>query len=375
MALSGLNWNTTTVINSLEDKNGFSELVKGQAPAEVINFPASLQGSGKKAIIRAVKNDQAGQDITVQVAHVMNFNSKWDNRYGKVTRIFKAPSIAGDLAEIEIDFSQFIDPAMTSPVKMYKLFVYLSVDGANPFYYSNDFYVKGLPFGLEFTYVKGETAADVAQKVYDLIANNKIFQLDTDQLDYSVNGAVLTLTAKETWQRFALVKVAEFGPWDDYSIPVGVLKADKGDPSQSNGLPIDKLGVITCNSVGKNAFGTADQLQQDLRLPTIENLKWGSSTKWQQPIPGATYTQYIITVQAPSNNGGVMAVGERMLSETNHIFWVNENTSVLTDFDAILAELATAAGVTPNPFAKADGDTTALVTEKAAASGAEETDF
>ena len=34
MALSGLNWNTTTVINSLEDKNGFSELVKGQAPAE-----------------------------------------------------------------------------------------------------------------------------------------------------------------------------------------------------------------------------------------------------------------------------------------------------------------------------------------------------
>jgi|GEM_PF-3579301 len=70
-----------------------------------------------------------------------------------------------------------------------------------------------------------------------------------------------------------------------------------------------------------------------------------------------------------------MAVGEKMLSETNHIFWVNENASVLTDFDAILAELATAAEATPNPFAKANGDTNALVTEKAAASGAKETDY
>lgn len=352
---SGLNWVTTTVVNTLENKNGFAETIKGAAVPGA-TFPQSLQGSGKKSLIRVMSENVRGSQnplLSLQVAHVNNFYQDWDNRYGKVTRIVKNPSIAGKLAEIEIDFSAFIT-AITSPAKMYKLFVYISVDGANPFYYSNDFNVKGLPFACEFTQIQGETAADVADKVYKLITKNHIFQIDSDQIDVELNGTVLTLKAKETFQRFALVKVAEFGPWDDYSIPVSFIEADKyvvinGVPS----VPTAKLNpsAIVCKEVGKTEFGTAAQIQQDLRLPTIENLKWGSSTNWQQPIAGKTYTQYIITVQSPANNGGVMAVGERMLTESTHIFWIVEGGNEITDFDAAL----TAIGFSSNPTTKGDG--------------------
>lgn len=362
--MSGLNWHTTTVVNSLENKNGFAEKIKGEAVEGVLLFPSSLEGTNKKSFIRVAGTDDAP---VMQVAHVMNFHKVWDNRYGKVKSIYKAPSIAGKLAEVEIDFNKECFTVENSPVKMFKLFVYISVDGANPFYYSNDFNVKGLPFGLEFTVLKGEEGEDVAKKVFKLITKNHIFQLDTDQLDVELDGSKIILRAKETFQRFALVKVSEFGPWDDYSIPVGELIADKMVNEEGEiTKPTDRLkdDVIVCNEVGKNEFGTAAQLAQDLRLPTIENLKWGSSTNWQQPLPGRTYTQYIITVAAPSNNGGVMAVGERMVSETTHIFWVIEDEDVIADFDAALAKINDEFTET-SPFEKVD--TKSLADEGAAA--------
>lgn len=364
--MSGLNWHTTTVVNSLENKNGFAEKIKGEA-IEGATFPASLEGTGKKSFIRVMDE---GDNTVLQVAHVMNFYKAWDNRYGKVKSIYKAPSIAGKLAEASIDFAS-IDGLIpeNSPVKMFKLFVYISVDGANPFYYSNDFNIKGLPFGLEFTVLKNDTEEIVAKKVYDMIMKNHIFQLDTDQIDVEVEGTTLTLRAKETFQRFALVKIAEFGPWDDYSIPVAELKADKMANEEGEvKVPEDPFKVITCVEVGKNEFGTAAQLAQDLRLPTIENLKWGSSTNWQQPLPGRTYTQYIITVAAPSNNGGVMAVGERMVSETTHIFWVIEDEDVISDFDTALAMINEEFKKT-SPFEKVD--TKSLADEGAAAEESE----
>lgn len=366
--ISGLNWCTTTVVNTIENKNGFAQLVNGKSTG---TFPTNIAAdTTKKSLLRVVtEGTGAAANKCLQVAHVMNFYKNWDNRYGKVTKITKAPSIAGELAEVEIDFAE-LDLDMESPVKMYKLFVYISIDGANPFYYSNDFNVKGLPFGCEFTVIKGETATEVAKKVYGLITKNHIFQLDTDQLDVTLDGSKVTLTAKETFQRFALVKIAEFGPWDDYSIPVANLVADKLVITESAtgaaevSVPVDKFGVITCNAVGKNEFGTAAQIGQDLRLPTIENLKWGSSTNWQQPLPGRTYTQYIFTVQAPSNNGGVMAVGERMLSETTHIFWVVEDEVTNADFDKSIEDL----GLELTAIKKADGSDFAEI-EKATNEG------
>jgi hypothetical protein len=42
------------------------------------------------------------------------------------------------------------------------------------------------------------------------------------------------------------------------------------------------------------------------------------------PIVGALYTQYIITYYAPSTaNPSFTAVGNRSMSETTHVFWVN----------------------------------------------------
>jgi hypothetical protein len=46
--------------------------------------------------------------------------------------------------------------------------------------------------------------------------------------------------------------------------------------------------------------------------------------KDEMPVVGAVYTQYIINYYAPSTaNPSFTAVGNRSMSETTHVFWVN----------------------------------------------------
>ena len=107
---------------------------------------------------------------------------------------------------------------------------------------------------------------------------------------------------------------------DDYSEKV----AELGD------------GNITIVERGENAFGTYSQITKDLRLPTAANWQPYHIRKVETPIVGAIYNQYIIEYVAPATNEGLGAVGQRLESTTTHVFWVKNDTSLITEWENAL---------------------------------------
>jgi hypothetical protein len=94
------------------------------------------------------------------------------------------------------------------------------------------------------------------------------------------------------------------------------MEYEPGHTKESDVVKEEKHGI--------NGFGTYSQLIKDLRLPTLANTNWTSPSKNEMPIVGALYTQYIITYYAPSmSNPSFTAIGNRSMSETTHVFWVN----------------------------------------------------
>jgi hypothetical protein len=106
---------------------------------------------------------------------------------------------------------------------------------------------------------------------------------------------------------------------------------------------------------GKNAFGTYSQIIKDLRLPTAANYQWSAIRQVETPIVGATYNQYIIEYHAPANSHPLSVVGGRLNSHTTHVFWVKNDTDLVTAWETALKTVGTI--VDSDTGAEGSGDT------------------
>lgn len=80
------------------------------------------------------------------------------------------------------------------------------------------------------------------------------------------------------------------------------------------------LHIVDC----VNGVGTYAQILRDLRLPTMENLAYGSLTQQMEemPVPGNKYVQYTLHYVTCRGILGGSAVGEVTHSKTTHVFFV-----------------------------------------------------
>lgn len=178
--------------------------------------------------------------------------------------------------------------------------LYVRLSGSQNSYYSNDFVFKGKPFVFEFA-----PSAD-ATAVAKLI--NKIKTLYGDKfLKVTGTGAALTFEGDE-YTLFTEAKLQKYvEPTDAYK------EGTWSDVSE---------GTITAS---KEGFGTYTHILKDLRLPTIENLRFTSPNEEEMPIPGAKYNQYTIEYQVNDRKLGGDAVGQVVSSKTTHVFYVKSD--------------------------------------------------
>lgn len=246
--------------------------------------------------------------------------------YGKVCAIRKRAGYEAKLCKAEVDFANLVGALVPTTGVTYARFdIYLGVEGAEPFIYSTPWVQKGMPFWVEFTVKAGEVATDIAANVAKLIKTNHIFLQDKDLINLTVEGTKLVLEGATEYQRFRNIEINKFSISDDYSEKVAKL----GDAN------------ITIVERGENAFGTYSQITKDLRLPTGANWQPYHLRKVETPIVGAIYNQYIIEYVAPATNEGLGAVGQRLESTTTHVFWVKNDTSLITEWETALGELGT----------------------------------
>ena len=294
--MAGLNFQTQTIINANVDKD-----------------------SKDAVLFEAVKTKVDGVEVDA-VKIKRDFLFVKDNV--KVVR--KRAGYEPEMCKAVVNFANIdeIKPTEDEPKKYCRLDLYLGVEGAEPFIYSTPWVQKGMPFWVEFT-VTAKNQDKIAEHVAKMIKQNNLFQVDKDLLKVEAVGNKLTLTGATEYQRFRNIEVNVFAAYDDCADRVATLKDGDFDAEFVR---------------GKNGFGTYSQIVKDLRLPTAENYQWTHIRQAEKPIVGAVYDQFIVEYCAPASNEGLAAVGQKLESNTTHVFWVKKD--VAADFEAALATIA-----------------------------------
>lgn len=315
---TGLNFQTQTIINSNLD----SSKLNGK-------------GTDNTYLFKSDKTTIDGEEVyTLKIKRDFVFVK------GCVKAIRKRAGYEAVPCKATIDFD---DTTLSAALKAggaktyCRLDIYLGVEGAEPYIYSTPWVQKGMPFWIEFTVKKADEAATIAKNVADMLKKNHVFLCDKDLINVSVTGSKLVLEGATEYQRFRKIEISTFDAYDDYADKVAEL-----DPTKTAATDI-KL-----DERGKNSFGTYSQIIKDLRLPTAANYQWTHIRQVETPIVGAIYNQYIVEYEAPATNDGLHAVGQRMTSHTVHVFWVKNDSDLISAWEEALATIGTVVDTVPS---------------------------
>ena len=314
---TGLNFQTQTIINSNLDPD--SSKLNGK-------------GTDNTYLFKSGKTNIDGVEVDA-------LKIKRDFVFVKdcVKAIRKRAGYNAVMCKATIDFadSALLAALRAGGAKTYcRLDIYLGVEGAEPYIYSTPWVQKGMPFWIEFTVKEADEAATIAKNVADMLKKNHVFLCDKDLINVSVSGSKLILEGATEYQRFRKIEISTFDAYDDYADKVAEL-----DPTKTAATDI-KL-----DERGKNSFGTYSQIIKDLRLPTAANYQWTHIRQVETPIVGAIYNQYIVEYEAPATNDGLHAVGQRMTSHTVHVFWVKNDSDLISAWETALGTVGTVVDV------------------------------
>lgn len=323
---TGLNFQTQTIINSNLDPD--SSKLNGN-------------GTGNTYLFKICKTNIDGKEVdALKIKRDFVFVKKY------VKAIRKRVGYKAALCKATIDFndSTLLAALKAGGAKTYcRLDIYLGVEGAEPYIYSTPWVQKGMPFWIEFTVKGADEASTIAKNVADMLKKNHVFLCDKDLINVSVSDGKLTLEGATEYQRFRKIEISTFDAYDDYADKVAEL-----DPTKTAATDI-KL-----DERGKNSFGTYSQIIKDLRLPTAANYQWTHIRQVETPIVGAIYNQYIVEYEAPATNDGLHAVGQRMTSHTDHVFWVKNDSELISTWEIALATIGTVVDVRTPPSVSKD---------------------
>lgn len=240
------------------------------------------------------------------------FEKRW------VESIRKAEGHKMELCEATVDMTEIAK--VLGDAKIARLYIYVGLEGSEESIYANDWYRKGMPLSVSFA-VDKTTPANMATAIVDTVKTFNVFTKVKKVLDVTASGAVLTIKGTHEYQRLNKIAILV----EDTS-EANILHEEKVVAEYEKNRK--EAAGITIVNPGVNGFGTYSQLLKDLRLPTAAHNNWLSVQKDEMPIVGAVYTQYIINYYAPSTaNPSFTAVGNRSMSETTHVFWVNTNAA------------------------------------------------
>ena len=361
------NFTTTTLIHSLD-----------QFAANPTNTTAGQVSSGQE--LAPSKN-------TFWVNGINLFKKE------NVVAIYRNPYVDPLAGRLVVDVANAYTKAAAlftnAPAKMqFRLKFSLRRVGDNNSYYARDEVFKGKDFVYEWIGTSSTTAADVAKQIKKINRLYGDIYLDVhvgtaaddnvlkkyDTMDASDFGDVVAGDGDEVTEVDKLVFVNDnYGLFTDAVLQIwqdGVSDCchyvdggwiDVDWLCNHTTLCVENCSTTACDTVTRgikdseegllhvvecvNGTGTYQQILRDLRLPTMENLAYGSLTQQmdEMPVPGNKYVQYTLHYVTCRGILGGSAVGEVTHSKTTHVFFVPADccecaAGVDTAFQAALNE-------------------------------------
>jgi len=307
-------FNTTTIINTNQD------------------FTSKVLVDGNP-----LKLFEAGEDgESLVVRRHLTFKKPY------VKAIYKRAYNNPELAKVEVDLSG-VD---NSKAGLYRIAMYIRLEGSANEYYANDYVFKGKPFFIEFTVKSGDAKADIAAKVVRIAKKYMQMLYEYPLINVTASGTKVTFEATDEYQRFNMVELQEFS--DEAGLTNGCC-GKSGDFVTVNALVLDenetedsKIKWVKSGGAalkGKCGFGTYRQIIKDLRLPTPDNRRWEGIIADETPIPGATYNQYTIYYCKKVGIQGLAHVGDIVTALTSHVFFVKSD--LVTAWETALGNIGT----------------------------------
>lgn len=121
----------------------------------------------------------------------------------------------------------------------------------------------------------------------------------------SASSSNVVITLKDAYISVASAQVAKYNSASDEYTAVA------GD-----------VATVTDNT---EPFGTGEWIQENLRFPSYPNVRYSALYADEYPVMGGEYTQYSFAYESERPGlGGLSAVGQKIESVTQHIFYVAE---------------------------------------------------
>lgn len=183
--------------------------------------------------------------------------------------------------------------------------------------YANANYASfGKPIMVAFSVKDGDNVVDkIYEQLYEaVVAHDDFVKVEKE-------ASAIKLSAKNFYIAFSEVEFAKYDECGEGCNPQPGYK-DLGE----------SIFAITENVL---PFATGEWILENLRLPTSQNLRFGSLND-EMPVAGQVYTQFSFAYTSPRPGfGGLSGVGQRIEAVTNHVFYVP--TAEADDFANALA--------------------------------------
>lgn len=251
-----------------------------------------------------------------------------------IVSIYKRPYAAGVLEVAELTVT-----AQTAG-DLLRLSILIKQSQATPSEYVNYTLDFQKPVVVEIL-SSGNASTDAAALVTQLNALKSRFGYN--YVNASVNGAKITITAKEHTQRFKEFILSE-------------AVANSNSLTQYDQVTLVTGAVTTAGSVG---FGDDVWMQRNIMLPTAENVRYFGISKDERPVLGGNYSEYVLRYQVSKDGtDGIVGGGT---SITTHVFYVKSDLvsgfeSAISTVGLTVPTVLTAVGV-KGTIDVSDGDT------------------
>lgn len=260
-------------------------------------------------VINSLKDFTTGKNLITFADGVLRIKRLNPFKKDNICKIWK--SVHVDPSNDVLTLSDLIGQGADKRVGLY----IRSVGNADPMY-ANDLVFKGKPLYIEIPAGTDKYhIVEVVNKYMNLVFGGVM------QLIPSVEDSTkLVLTAVNPYQRITKVTVAT---------------RDADTKEFGDGVAQDLATVLVS---GNEGFGDYDHILKDLRLPTGANLRWKRTMEDEMPVPGASYDEYVIDYEVDRGNMGISAVGQKVVSKTTHVLFVN--SAIAADFETALGGAA-----------------------------------
>lgn len=254
------------------------------------------------AVNGALPTDFSKGDISKESLYIKNVGSF---KADEITSLTKKEASDEVPAEATLTVSDVTEGAI------YRLTVDIELYKSESSLYARPWSTKGKAIYAEA--IAGTTAADLAAKLVTNINKYMNLVYDKSILTVSNEGAVITVKGVEGTQ---VLKSIVLEKWVDDAATVSTYAGGKWVSAN--------VGEVTVDP--KHGFGTYKHLIHNIVLPTYENMKYGNAVA-NSPKLGSKYDQYVITKRVKRDPYGTGAVGQELVSVTQHVFWVESSVS------------------------------------------------